>query len=56
MVQQDFLTYSISNGIAFGFIAYTVAMIASGKAKEIHVTVWVLIVIFVIYFALPQLM
>ncbi|MCH4284371.1 MULTISPECIES: NCS2 family permease [Bacillota] len=50
------LTYSISNGIAFGFIAYTVAMIASGKAKEIHVTVWVLIVIFVIYFALPQLM
>ena len=50
------LTYSISNGIAFGFIAYTVAMIASGKAKEIHVTVWVLMVIFVIYFALPQLM
>lgn len=50
------LTYSISNGIAFGFIAYTVAMIASGKAKEIHVTVWVLMVIFVIYFALPQFM
>lgn len=50
------LTYSISNGIAFGFIAYTVAMVASGKAKEIHVTVWVLMVIFVIYFALPQFM
>lgn len=50
------LTYSISNGIAFGFIAYTVAMIASGKAKEVHATVWVLMVIFVIYFALPQFM
>ncbi len=47
------LTYSISNGIAFGFIAYTVAMIAAGKTKEIHPTVWILMVIFVIYFASP---
>lgn len=50
------LTYSISNGIAFGFIAYAVAMSAAGKAKEVHITVWVLMVIFVIYFALPQFM
>lgn len=50
------LTYSISNGIAFGFIAYAVAMSAAGKAKEVHITVWILMVIFVIYFALPQLM
>lgn len=47
------LTYSISNGIAFGFISYTIAMIASGRAKEIHATVWVLMVIFVIYFTIP---
>ena len=47
------LMYSISNGIACGFIVYTVAMIASGRAKEIHVTVWILMVIFVIYFATP---
>ena len=45
------ISYSISNGIAFGFIAYTVAMIAAGKAKDIHITVWVLMVIFVLYFA-----
>lgn len=50
------LTYSISNGIAFGFIAYVVAMLAAGKAKQIHLTVWILMVIFVIYFALPQIM
>lgn len=50
------LTYSISNGIAFGFIAYTVAMVAAGKAKEVHITVWILMVIFVIYFGLPQFM
>lgn len=49
------LTYSISNGIAFGFVAYTVAMISAGKAKEIHLTVWALMVIFVLYFASPYL-
>lgn len=50
------LTYSISNGIAFGFIAYAVAMLANGKAKEVHPTVWGLICIFVLYFALPYFM
>lgn len=50
------LMYSISNGIACGFIVYTVAMIAAGKAKEIHPTVWVLMVIFVLYFATPYIM
>lgn len=50
------LMYSISNGIACGFIVYTIAMIAAGKTKEIHPTVWVLMVIFVIYFATPYMM
>ena len=50
------LSYSISNGIAMGFISYTVAMVACGKAKEVHPTVWVLLVIFVIYFATPNFM
>ncbi len=50
------LMYSISNGIAFGFIAYAVCMVAAGKIREIHPTVWILMVIFVIYFASPYLM
>lgn len=50
------LTYSISNGIAFGFIAYAIAMLASGKAKEVHITVWILLVIFILYFATPYFM
>lgn len=50
------LTYSISNGIAFGFIAYTVAMIGANKTKEIHPTVWALMIIFVLYFAAPYFM
>lgn len=49
------LTYSISNGIAFGFIAYAVAMCAAGRAREVKPTVWVLLVIFVIYFATPYI-
>lgn len=44
------LGYSISNGIAFGFIVYTIGMIGAGKTKDIHPTVWGLDVIFLIYF------
>ena len=50
------LMYSISNGIACGFIVYTVAMCAAGRAKQIHPTVWALMIIFVIYFATPYFM
>ncbi len=50
------LSYSISNGIAFGFITYAVAMVAAGRAKEVSPTVWILMVIFVIYFASPYLL
>ncbi len=46
------LGYSIANGIALGFIVYAVAMIASGKAKEISPIIWCLMVIFVLYFAI----
>ncbi len=50
------LMYSISNGIACGFIVYTIGMIASGRTKDIHPTVWILMVIFVIYFVTPYIM
>lgn len=46
------LTYSISNGIAFGFIVYGLTMIMTGKIKEIKPIVWALIVIFIAYFGL----
>ena len=44
------LGYSISDGIAFGFIAYTVAKLAAGKTSEIQPIVYILDLIFVIYF------
>ena len=43
------LAYSISNGIAIGFITYTVSMIGVGKIKEIKPIVWILDVCFVIF-------
>ncbi len=43
------LSYSISLGIAFGFITYTIVAIATGKAKELSPLVWVLFVVFIIY-------
>jgi len=34
------LTYSISMGLAFGFVAYIVAMMAVGKTREVHPFLW----------------
>lgn len=45
------LGYSISNGIAAGFIVYAAGMIAGGKAKEVNWIVWVLSLLFIFYFA-----
>lgn len=33
-------TYSIANGLAFGFITYAVLKLFTGKAKEVHKMVW----------------
>lgn len=46
------LTYSISDGIAFGFIVYGLSMAVTGKTKQVSPIVWALIAIFVAYFAI----
>ena len=43
------LSYSISLGIAFGFITYTIAKIASGKYRDLKPLVWILFIVFVLY-------
>ena len=45
------LSYSIANGIALGFVTYSVAMLASGKAKKVSPIIWILDIIFILYFA-----
>ena len=43
------LTYSISLGIAWGFVIYAVTNIASGKAKDLGWGIWLMVAIFIIY-------
>ena len=43
------LTYSISLGIAWGFVTYAIASIATGKFKEFSPIMWVMVIIFAIY-------
>ena len=45
-------TYSIANGLAFGFIAYAVLKLFSGRAREVHAAVWLVAVLFVLRFAM----
>ena len=43
-------TFSIANGIAFGFITYTVLKAGAGKSSEISAGVWALTVLFIAKF------
>nr|WP_231928275.1 NCS2 family permease [Devriesea agamarum] len=45
-------TYSISNGIGVGFIAWVVTHAMAGKARTIHPLMWVVAAAFVAYFAI----
>jgi AGZA family xanthine/uracil permease-like MFS transporter len=47
------LTYSITNGIAAGFVAWVFMKIVSGKIREIHPLMWIVSAAFVLYFAIP---
>lgn len=45
------LTYSISDGLAWGIIVYPLSMLAAKRIKEVTPMMWLLFVIFIIYFA-----
>ena len=48
------LTFSIANGIAFGFIAWTAVKVLAGRWRELNPAMWVLSALFVVklaYFA-----
>ena len=49
------LTYSITNGIGAGFVAYVVLKAASGKVGEVSRPMWIAAIAFAIYFADPWL-
>ncbi|MFL6514967.1 MAG: NCS2 family permease [Chthoniobacterales bacterium] len=43
------LTFSISEGLAIGFVAYVTLMVGSGRARQLSVTAWVLAAIFLLH-------
>ena len=45
------LTFSISAGIGLGVIGYVVAMVATGRTRQIHPVMWVLVPLFLAFFA-----
>jgi AGZA family xanthine/uracil permease-like MFS transporter len=47
------LAYSIADGIAFGFIAFPLVKVVSGKRSEVHWLLYVLAVISLIHFFWP---
>jgi AGZA family xanthine/uracil permease-like MFS transporter len=48
-------TYSISQGLAWGFVSYILVMVFSNKTKEIQLPTWVLSAIFILYLILKYI-
>ncbi len=46
------LTYSISNGIMFGMLAWSILKVCTGKIKDIKPVMWISTALFVFYFVL----
>jgi AGZA family xanthine/uracil permease-like MFS transporter len=44
-------TYSIANGLAFGFISYALIKLLTGRASEVHAATWLVAALFLIRFA-----
>ena len=44
-------TYSIANGLAFGFISYAVLKACTGRIREVHAATWLVSALFIIRFA-----
>ncbi|AMS43057.1 MULTISPECIES: NCS2 family permease [Aminobacter] len=44
-------TYSIANGLAFGFISYAALKLLTGRPGEVHAATWLVAILFVIRFA-----
>ncbi|MFF9014285.1 NCS2 family permease [Streptomyces sp. NPDC014870] len=48
-------TYSITNGIGAGFLAYVVIKAVLGKAREVHGLLWAAAALFAVYFAIDPI-
>ncbi len=48
-------TYSISAGIGAGFIAYVAIKVIRGQAAKVHLIMWLVAALFVVYFAIDPI-
>ena len=49
------LSYSISTGLAFGFISFALIKIVSGKAKDVKLAMWVIAILSILFLTLDRL-
>jgi len=49
------LSYSISTGLAFGFISFTLTKTVAGRAKDIRLAMWIIAVLSVVFLTLDWL-
>jgi len=49
------LSYSISTGLAFGFISFTLIKIVSGKAKDVKPAMWVIAILSILFLTMDRL-
>lgn len=43
-------TYSVANGVAFGFISYALLKLLTGRAREVPLMAWIIAVVFLFKF------
>jgi adenine/guanine/hypoxanthine permease len=48
-------TFSIADGIGFGFLAYVVVRAAQGRTRDVHPLMWIASTAFALYFLVPVL-
>ncbi len=49
------LSYSISTGLAFGFISFTLIKVVSAKAKEVKFAMWIIAILSVLFLTVDRL-
>jgi len=49
------LSYSISMGLAFGFISFALIKIVLGKGREVKPTMWVIAILSILFLTLDRI-
>ena len=49
------LSYSISTGLAFGFVSFALIKLISGKARQVKPAMWIIAILSILFLALDQI-